>query len=163
MIMISFKLIHFTDIPTYIATIYTPEKNHVHQINQMMSCERTRFTQHHMIERIRKGQDVQTAVMISLFQVSCNFGNRCSIVRTWVRNNVFAQFTLSEYLHDHFWNVLGIPVCQNRPHRGSGRRSRFLQLHGVPGLQRAPEPPASHQGWIHPLNFLIRVGLGYTS
>ena len=28
------------------------------------------FPQHHMIERIRKGQDIQTAVMISLFQAS---------------------------------------------------------------------------------------------
>ena len=85
--------------------------------------------------------------------VSCKPGSTCRL------DVMCLLFTLSEHLHDHFRNVLGIPVCQNRPHRGSGRRSRFLQLHGVPGLQRAPEPPASHQGWIHPLNFLIRVGL----
>ena len=88
--------------------------------------------------------------------ISGEFPELISVCRK-VLNNVLS---FSEYLHDHLWNVLGIPVCQNWPHRCPGRRSRFLQLHGVPRLQRAPEPPTSYQGWRDVLKICKGTGTG---
>ena len=69
----------------------------------------------------RKGQDVMTSFLVSMFQVTDDdddilINNDDPPVR----------------LHHHIRDVLGLPLRQDRPLRRPLHRPRLLQLYGIP-------------------------------